>query len=72
LRDHSWAAPPVVNDGSKEGWEVEKICNHRAGDDCDLELLVRWKGGEEPWELYENVAETEALDEHERLHGRVV
>ncbi len=28
-----------------------------------LEFLVKWKGGEETWEPYENVAETEALDE---------
>jgi hypothetical protein len=30
---------------------------------------VKWKGGEEKWEPYENVAETEALDEYKRLHG---
>ena len=35
------------------------------------ELLVKWKGGEETWEPYENMAETEALDEYERLHGQV-
>lgn len=36
-----------------------------------LELLVKWKDGAETWEPYENVAETEALDEYERLHGQV-
>ncbi|KAK4243485.1 hypothetical protein C7999DRAFT_44716 [Corynascus novoguineensis] len=40
-------------------WEVEEICGHRRGDDGGLELLVR------------NMAETQALDEYERLHGRV-
>jgi hypothetical protein len=29
---------------------------------------VKWKGGEESWEPYENLAETKALDEYERLH----
>jgi hypothetical protein len=28
-------------------------------------------GSKETWEPYENVAETEALDEYEHLHGRV-
>jgi len=32
---------------------------------------VRWKSGEEIWELYENVAETKALDEYERRYGGV-
>jgi hypothetical protein len=52
-------------------WEVEEICGHRRGDDGDLQLLVRWRGGEEIWEPYENMAETQALDEYERLHRRV-
>ncbi len=30
---------------------------------------MKWRGGEETWEPYE-MAETEALDEHERLHGQ--
>jgi hypothetical protein len=47
------------------------ISGDRKLDDGSLELLVRWKGGEETWEPYENVAETEALDRYERLHGRV-
>jgi hypothetical protein len=51
--------------------EVEEICDDRNLDDGSLELLVRWKGGEETWEPYENVAETEALDRYERLHGQV-
>ena len=72
MYDHSWAASPVVDDAGEEEWEVEKICDHRAGDDGDLELLVRWKGGAETWEPYENAAETEALDEYEHLHGWVV
>jgi hypothetical protein len=55
----------------EEEWEVEEICGDRTRDDGDLELLVRWKGGEETWEPYENVAETEALDKYERLHGPV-
>jgi len=55
-----------------EEWEVEEICGHRRRNDGDLELLVRWGGGEETWEPYENMAETKALDEYERLHGRVI
>ncbi|KAK4151942.1 hypothetical protein C8A00DRAFT_35415 [Chaetomidium leptoderma] len=63
----------VVGDdsGEEEEWEVEEICGDRTQDDGDLEPLVRWKGGEETWEPYENMAETEALDVYERLHGRV-
>jgi hypothetical protein len=53
-------------------WEVEEICGRRTQDDGAVELLVKWKGGEETWEPYENVAETEALDEYERLHGQVI
>ncbi|KAH7010861.1 uncharacterized protein B0I36DRAFT_257062 [Microdochium trichocladiopsis] len=53
-------------------WEVEEIGGDRKRDDGGLELLVRWKGGEETWEPYENMAETKALDEYERLHGRVI
>ena len=54
---------------TEEWWEVEEICRKNRRDDGSWELLVRWKGGEETWEPYENVAETEALDEYERLHG---
>jgi hypothetical protein len=32
---------------------------------------VKWQGGEETWEPYEKIAETEALDKYERLHGLV-
>jgi hypothetical protein len=35
---------------------VEEICGDRKLDDGGVELLVRWKGGEETWEPYENVA----------------
>ncbi|KAJ4307300.1 hypothetical protein N0V88_000683 [Collariella sp. IMI 366227] len=52
-------------------WEVEEICGRRTQDDGGLELLVKWKGGEKTWEPFENLAETQALDEYERLHGRV-
>ena len=55
----------------EEEWEVEAICRYRTRDDGDLELLVRWMGGEEIWEPYENVAETKALDEYKRRHGGV-
>jgi hypothetical protein len=50
-------------------WEAGEICRHRRRDDGGLELLVRLGNGEEP---YENMAETKALDEYERLHGRVI
>ena len=72
-RRDSLALSPVVGDdsGEEEEWEVEEICGNRKGDDGGLELLVRWGGGEETWEPYENMAETKALDEYERLHGRV-
>lgn len=57
----------------EEEWEVEAMCRHRTRDDGDLELLVRWTGGEETWEPYENMAEnmaeTQALDEYEHLHA---
>jgi hypothetical protein len=61
----------VDNDTNEEEWEVEGICGDRRLDGGGLELLVKWKGGEETWEPYENVAETEALDEYEHLHGPV-
>ncbi len=57
---------PVVGDDCGE-----EICGDRRLDDGGLELLVKWKGGEETWESYENVTEAEALDEYERHHGRV-
>jgi hypothetical protein len=50
---------------------VQEICGKSRRDDGDLELLVRWTGGEETWEPYENMAETEVLDKYERLHGPV-
>ena len=58
-------APP------EEEWEMEEICGDRKLDDGGMEMLVKWRGGEETWEPYENVAETVALDEYERLHGIV-
>ena len=61
----------VGDDGREEEFPVEEICGDRGLDDGGLELLVKWKGGEETWEPYENVAETEALDEYERLYGPV-
>ena len=71
--DDSRAVSPVFgDDGGEEEWEVEKIWGDRRLDDGGLELLVKWKGGEETWEPYKNVAETEALDEYETLHGQVV
>lgn len=61
--------------GGEEEWEVEEISDDRKLGDGSLELLVKWKGGEETWEEtwepYENVAETEAFDRYERLHGPV-
>ena len=52
-------------------WEVEEICGRRTLDNGAVELLVKWEGGEETWEPHENMAETKALDEYERLHGPV-
>ena len=67
--------PSVVGDaGDEEGeeeWDVEEIRHGRKLDGGGLEFLVKWKGGDETWEPYKNVAETEALDEYERLHGPV-
>ncbi len=54
-----------------EEWEVEEICGKNRRDDGGWELHVKWKGGEETWEPYDYVAETEALDEYERLYGPV-
>lgn len=62
-------SPAVGEDSGEEEWEVEGILSHGGLDDGGLELLVRWKGGEETWDPYENVEEAEALDEYERLHG---
>ena len=56
---------------TEEWWEVEEICRKNRRDDGSWELLVRWKGGEETWEPYENMTETEALGEYERLYGPV-
>ena len=61
----------VGNDGGEEEFLVEEIYGDRGLDDGGLELFVKWKGGEEIWEPYENVAEMEALDEYKRLYGRV-
>jgi hypothetical protein len=36
-----------------------------------LEFLVKWKRGDETWDPFQNVAETEALGKYERLHGTV-
>jgi hypothetical protein len=72
LRDHSRALSPVVGDDGEEEWEVEEICGDRRLDDGGLALFVKWKGGEKTWEPYKNVAETEAFEEYERLHGRLV
>ncbi|KAK4100767.1 hypothetical protein N658DRAFT_559285 [Parathielavia hyrcaniae] len=56
-----------------EEWEVDRVCCHRRAGDGILEVLVKWKSGRETWELHSDVAlnEAEALDEYERLHGRV-
>ena len=46
--NHSRALSPVVgDDGGEEEWEVEEICGVRGLEDGGLELLVKWKGGEE-------------------------
>ncbi|KAG7285847.1 hypothetical protein NEMBOFW57_008141 [Staphylotrichum longicolle] len=55
------------DDGGEEEFPVEEICGDRKLDDGGLELLVRWKSGEETWEPYENVAETKALAPWELL-----
>ncbi|KAK3299490.1 uncharacterized protein B0H64DRAFT_388632 [Chaetomium fimeti] len=56
-----------------EEWEAEGICGHRTAQDGILEVRMKWKSGRETWERYTDVAqnETEALEEYERLHGRV-
>ncbi|KAK0655337.1 hypothetical protein B0T16DRAFT_451038 [Cercophora newfieldiana] len=64
--------PSAFDDAGEEEWEVEEICDNRKLGDSSVELLVKWKGGEETWEPCENVAETEALDDYERLYGRLV
>lgn len=56
---------------TEEWWEVEEICRKNRRHDGSWEVLVRWKGGEETWEPFENLAETEALHEYERRHGTV-
>lgn len=61
----------VDGDVGEEEWGVEEICDARKRADGGVELFVKWNGGEETWEPYENVAEKEALDEYERLHGTV-
>ncbi|KAK3694839.1 hypothetical protein B0T22DRAFT_437889 [Podospora appendiculata] len=61
--------PLVVDNAGEEEWEVEEICNYRKPEDGGLEFLVKWKGGDETWEPFENVAETEVLDKYERFHG---
>ncbi len=33
---------------------------------------MKWSGGEKIWEPYENMAETKAPDEYERLSGPVI
>jgi hypothetical protein len=58
----------VGDDGGEEEFPVEEICGDRGLDDGGLELLVKWKVGEETWEPYENVAQTEALDRYGRLY----
>lgn len=72
MRDYSRAPSAEVGDAD-EGpeWGVEEICGHGRLDDDSVELLVKWKGGEETWTPYENSQEVEALDKYERLHGRV-
>jgi hypothetical protein len=64
----------MVPDQDGEEWEVDKICGDRRAHNGVLELLVKWKSGRETWERYNDVAqnEREALDEYERLHGRVI
>lgn len=61
----------MVDDAGEEEWEVEEICNYRKPEGGGLEFVVKWKGGEETWEPFEHVAETEALDRYERLYGPV-
>lgn len=55
----------MVDDAGEEEWKVEEICHDRKQDGGGLEFLVKWKSGDETWEPYENVAETEALDKYE-------
>ncbi|KAK4193977.1 hypothetical protein QBC40DRAFT_353595 [Triangularia verruculosa] len=47
-------------------WEVDRIYRYRKLPGGGVELFVRWEGGEEIWEPYENMAETKELDEYER------
>ena len=56
----------MVDDAGEEEWV---ICNNRKLDDGGVEFLVKWKGGGETWESYENMVEAEELDKYERLHG---
>lgn len=48
------------------------MCWYRMWDDGDLELLVRWMGGEEIWEFYENMVENmvemQVFDEYEYFY----
>jgi len=71
VRYHTKLKTADPSRGREEEWEVEEICGYRGTDDGGPKLLVKWEGGEETWEPYENVAETKALDEYERRHGRV-
>ncbi|KAK0616936.1 hypothetical protein B0T14DRAFT_568502 [Immersiella caudata] len=52
----------VVDDAGEEEYEVNEICNYRKSEDGGLEFLVKWKCGDETWEPFESIAETEALD----------
>ncbi|KAK4206404.1 hypothetical protein QBC37DRAFT_300861 [Rhypophila decipiens] len=70
-RRHNTPQTPVVDDSNGVEWDVEEISNHRKSDSGGLEFPVKWKGGDETWEPFEYVAETEALDKYEHLHGQL-
>ncbi|KAK4243538.1 hypothetical protein C7999DRAFT_44666 [Corynascus novoguineensis] len=68
---HDHSQTPLVVDGhsSEEEWVLRRFFCPKKPADGGVELLVKWKGGEETWEPYENMAETEALGEYKRLSG---
>lgn len=59
----------VDDDAGEEQRDVEEISDAGKLNDGGRELLGKWKGGEEIWEPYENVAETEAIEEHPSTLG---
>jgi hypothetical protein len=64
VKDVTARSKPASTDAGEEEWPIEEITKHRMLDDSHQEYFVKWETGEETWEPFANLCQTQALQDY--------